>query len=340
MVNPGYYHSAGLSDAYATASGGLACRDYSGQRIPCDKLFRDAANGYYSVLFVRTTGGMGGVGGETSRVMAGLGLMATSVNGQRASRTQWVVESVDRNATAMGAMEMRMGSIRLASVQSHSALSLLAGGQERQRNAIQWQRWVIERFDELYSKVTANPQAIFPLKGEGERVQCAQLPQRWNERAGGISYPARNNGWMRGPQVMGSSYIAPGTVVATFLGQDYYPNRSGGNHVGIFVSGTPEGFYILEQYQSSRGGVIGYRFISASPVRAGNYSDYFSNANQYSVVIIPTQAPPGCNCGDSCKINSGEQNEKQYKDIFSNMHTYGWMQIRRLLFDRAGKDNP
>jgi hypothetical protein len=81
-VNPGYYHSAGYGDAYATASGGLACRDYSGQRIPCDKLFRDAANGYYSVLFVTTTGGMGGVGGETGGVMASLGLSATRVNGQ------------------------------------------------------------------------------------------------------------------------------------------------------------------------------------------------------------------------------------------------------------------
>jgi hypothetical protein len=73
---------AGLSDAYGRASGGLACRDYSGQRIPCDKLFRDAANGYYSVLFVRTTGGMGGVGGEAGGVMASLGLSATRVNGQ------------------------------------------------------------------------------------------------------------------------------------------------------------------------------------------------------------------------------------------------------------------
>jgi hypothetical protein len=176
-----------------------------------------------------------------------------------------------------------------------------SGGQERQRNAIQWQRWVIERFEELYSKVTAKPKAISPLKGARGRVQCAQLPQRWNEIAGGISYPARNNGWMRGPQVMGSSYIAPGTVVATFLGQDYYPNRSGGNHVGIFVSGTAEGFYIIEQYHNRQGGVIGHRFIRASPVRAGDYSDYFSNANQYSVVMIPTPAPPGCNCGDSCK---------------------------------------
>jgi hypothetical protein len=54
----------------------------NGQRIPCDKLFRDAANGYYSVLFVATTGGMGGVGGETGGVMASLGLSATRVNGQ------------------------------------------------------------------------------------------------------------------------------------------------------------------------------------------------------------------------------------------------------------------
>ena len=100
---------------------------------------------------------------------------------------------------------------------------------------------------------------------------------------------------------MGGS-VEPGTVVATFNGNINYPNNPAGNHVGIFIRGDSNGFYILEQYQSKEGRVLTYRYIKASPITSGDYSDYFSNANHYSVVLVPIQQSANCNCGDACSI--------------------------------------
>lgn len=82
-VNPGNYYSASTIDAFGTANNAMTCR-LEGRPVPCDKFFRDAANGGVDErISVSTTGGLGGVGGNTGAIMAVLGNIATSVNGER-----------------------------------------------------------------------------------------------------------------------------------------------------------------------------------------------------------------------------------------------------------------
>lgn len=88
--------------------------------------------------------------------------------------------------------------------------------------------------------------------------------------------------WKEGEKVVGNKNLKKGTAIATFV-DGLYPNQSSGNHAGLFISHTPEGFLIMDQWK-------GKVAVKSRPLRAkgklqtGGYIDPSNNSEAFSVI--------------------------------------------------------
>lgn len=125
-------------------------------------------------------------------------------------------------------------------------------------------------------------------QGNGE---CARLVQLLVPE---IGYTGR---WQRGPRVMDSPHLLPGTVVANFKlvdGKWKYPNEHG-HHTGIFVkfggkpaNGAPAEFTIFDQYHGKSPEERSKSVLPAGFKKKYPDKDVPSNrADEYYVVLVP-----------------------------------------------------
>ena len=62
----------------------------------------------------------------------------------------------------------------------------------------------------------------------------------------------RDNTWSRGELVKGATDIKPGTAIATFDDDGTYGNHSNGtSHAAIYMSQTPNGLEVIDQWVSN-----------------------------------------------------------------------------------------
>lgn len=131
-------------------------------------------------------------------------------------------------------------------------------------------------------------QHVLPLGG-GE---CARLPQVLTD----VGWTGR---WQRGPRVLDSPHLLPGTVIANFKlvnGKWKYPNEHG-FHAGLFVkfarrammsNGMPCEFTMLDQWQGKRPGERGMAILTDWFKKRRPDLDTPSNrADEFYVVLVP-----------------------------------------------------
>ena len=89
--------------------------------------------------------------------------------------------------------------------------------------------------------------------------------------------------WKEGIKVKGSTTIAKGTAIATFV-DGVYPNKSSGNHAGYYVSQDASGIFIMDQWTSKAS--ISQRKIKFRGQKAdGTYNNPSNNGDAFSVII-------------------------------------------------------
>jgi hypothetical protein len=150
---------------------------------------------------------------------------------------------------------------------------------------------VIYRGDLAELLAETEKQAIDFLGG-GE---CARLPQELTN----VGHTSR---WQRGPRVLDSPHLLPGTVIANFKlvdGKWKYPNEHH-YHSGLFVrffhkakmtNGMPCEFGMLDQWQGGKPKIPGERGLSILPdwfKKKRPDMDHPSNrADEFYVVLVP-----------------------------------------------------
>lgn len=114
--------------------------------------------------------------------------------------------------------------------------------------------------------------------------QCAALIQHYVKGIG------LTKTWVPGPRVqeLAPSSIPRGTAIATFW-NGKYPNQSSGNHVAFYLSHSPDGIKVVEQWKGAtvreakakRPGGIRFRKITIPTDQSGerpaltNYGEYY-----------------------------------------------------------------
>lgn len=122
--------------------------------------------------------------------------------------------------------------------------------------------------------------------------ECARLPQMLTS----VGWTGR---WQRGPRVLDSPHLLPGTVIANFKlvnGKWKYPNEHG-YHAGLFVkfahraimtNGLPCEFTMLDQWVGKRPGERGMAILPESfRQRRPNQYTASNRADEFYVVLVP-----------------------------------------------------
>jgi hypothetical protein len=122
--------------------------------------------------------------------------------------------------------------------------------------------------------------------------ECARLPQMLTN----VGWTGR---WQRGPRVLDSPHLLPGTVIANFKlvnGNWKYPNEHG-YHAGIFVrfaqraimvNGLPCEFTMLDQWVRKRPGERGMAILSEGfKHRRPDLYTPSNRADEFYVVLVP-----------------------------------------------------
>lgn len=122
--------------------------------------------------------------------------------------------------------------------------------------------------------------------------ECARLPQVLTD----VGWTGR---WQRGPRVLDSPHLAPGTVIANFKlvdGKWKYPNEHG-FHAGLFihfthgaimVNGMPCQFSMLDQWKGKLPGERGMAiFPEKFRVEHPNLYTPSNRADEFYVVLVP-----------------------------------------------------
>ena len=120
-----------------------------------------------------------------------------------------------------------------------------------------------------------------PLIGDGD---CVALV-----RAAAPDLP-KTSLWRPGDNVFGNRSIQEGTVIATFVG-DQYPNKPHGNHAAIYLGQDKGGIWVVDQFLYGRGGVkmtsSQRRYIQVKEWG----TDPSNNARAFSVVMAAVLNP-------------------------------------------------
>jgi hypothetical protein len=128
--------------------------------------------------------------------------------------------------------------------------------------------------------------------GEIANGQCARLPQELTN----VGWTGR---WQRGPRVLDSRNLVPGTVIANFKlvdGKWKFPNEHG-YHAGLFirfarraimVNGMPCEFTMFDQWVGKRPGERGMAILP-EPFRKKrpDLSTPSNMADEFYVVLVP-----------------------------------------------------
>lgn len=109
-------------------------------------------------------------------------------------------------------------------------------------------------------------QAYKNAKGNTE---CAHFVQQ-------VTGAPSTSAWKKGVQVKGAAAgtITPGTAIATFDENDKYPTDSLGRHAAVYVSHSPEGITVVDQWNAQ--GKVKQRTIRyGKPGSRSNNGDTF-----------------------------------------------------------------
>jgi hypothetical protein len=122
--------------------------------------------------------------------------------------------------------------------------------------------------------------------------QCARLPQVLTS----VGWTGR---WQRGPRVLNSPHLLPGTVIANFKivdGRPVFPNEHGYHaalfgkfyHGGKMTNGLPCEFSMIDQWVGKAPGERGVAILTESFKKAHPQYDTPSNrADDFYVVLVP-----------------------------------------------------
>lgn len=135
-------------------------------------------------------------------------------------------------------------------------------------------------------------------EADGKRIsfigngECARLPQELTE----VGWTGR---WQRGPRVLDSPHLLPGTVIANFKlvdGKWKYPNEHG-YHAGLFIqfahkvvmaNGLPCEFIMFDQWTTKLPGERGLAVLTPAFKKANGWAATPSNsADEFYVVLVP-----------------------------------------------------
>lgn len=128
--------------------------------------------------------------------------------------------------------------------------------------------------------------------GQLDNGECARLPQMLTN----VGWTGR---WQRGPKVLDSPHLLPGTVIANFKlidGKWKYPNQHG-FHAGLFIrfahkvvmkNGLPCEFTMLDQWIGKLPGergvaILPEKFKKANPM----FATPSNSADEFYVVLVP-----------------------------------------------------
>ncbi|WP_338846680.1 BPSL0067 family protein [Massilia sp. W12] len=91
--------------------------------------------------------------------------------------------------------------------------------------------------------------------------------------------------WSEGQVVMGSSGLAKGTAIATFVA-GRYPNHSSGNHAAFLLSVESNGIWVMDQWKDDASKPkVSKRFLrKKGKDKNGKFIDPSNNADAYSVI--------------------------------------------------------
>jgi len=91
--------------------------------------------------------------------------------------------------------------------------------------------------------------------------------------------------WKAGAKLLGNHLIAPGTAIATFVGERY-PNRPHGNHAALFIRQDGHGVWVMDQWSGNTAKpLVSQRVISLKRQhRDGNCFDSSNNAGAFHVI--------------------------------------------------------
>jgi len=128
--------------------------------------------------------------------------------------------------------------------------------------------------------------------GQIDNGECARLPQMLTN----VGWTGR---WQRGPRVLDSFHLSPGTVIANFKlvdGKWKYPNEHG-FHAGLFirfthgvimVNGMPCKFTMLDQWRGKLPGERGMAVLSEKFKKDHpNLYTPSNRADEFYVVLVP-----------------------------------------------------
>jgi len=121
--------------------------------------------------------------------------------------------------------------------------------------------------------------------------QCARLPQA-------LTSVGHTSGWIRGPRVLDSPHLLPGTVIANFRlvnGKFIFPNQEGW-HAGLFhrfegrrimTNGLPCEFSMIDQWVKKKPGVRGMAILPESfKTRFPDHYKPSNMADEFYVVLV------------------------------------------------------
>jgi hypothetical protein len=93
----------------------------------------------------------------------------------------------------------------------------------------------------------------------------------------------QHRAWKEGAPVMGNQMIKSGTAIATFV-NGKYPNGIHGNHAAFFLRRGIDGFWVIDQWKSTKD--IRARYLRCNPGknRDGTWEHASDNACAFSVI--------------------------------------------------------
>lgn len=91
--------------------------------------------------------------------------------------------------------------------------------------------------------------------------------------------------WKEGQTVIGTSLLAKGTAIATFI-NGKYPSHTTGNHAAFYISQDAAGIWIMDQWANDKTKPkVSKRYIRRKGKSStGSYIDPSNNADAYSVI--------------------------------------------------------
>ena len=124
-----------------------------------------------------------------------------------------------------------------------------------------------------------------PLQGNGSSVALVKL---YAPGLKGISTP----NWEPGVKVVGSTGLAPGTAIATFV-NGKYPRQKTGNHAAFFLAYAGASIWVVDQWPDDKHrDKVEKRLIHhRNPMPNGTYAEPSNSAGAYSVIELRKCAP-------------------------------------------------